>query len=71
MYERSVRDWQDMNDCFNITDEETRKDVFGDNSTPLRKIFKEICYVSRVTVDEAELYLNYLENRIDDIEEVV
>jgi hypothetical protein len=38
---------------------------------PLRVCFEEICYTNKITDDEVKLYLHLLEDRIEDIENII
>lgn len=76
MYEKCLRELKDANKCFNITDEASRDIVLTpkakkEKKDELRVIFEEICFVARVKDDEVISYLDFLDERVIKIENVI
>ena len=75
-YKRAQMDFQEIQKFFNINDN-TREVVLKPiiskfvKKDKLRICFEEICYTNRITEYEVKTYLRLMEERIDDIEEVI
>ena len=76
VYERSLKDIEEWNKLFNITDE--NRDIVlnkyeGDylKKPKLREVFEEICYTTQLTDEQVKNYFLILEKRIDDIRIVI
>ena len=76
IYEKVLWELKDTNKCFNITDEQSKDQVLtkplkGEKRCDLRIIFEEICFVSKTQPEDVIKYLEYLEDRVDQVENVI
>lgn len=70
-YERSIRELQDFRRIF-YWNKEIGYEIFSpDSKHPMRTIFKEVCYINRITQDEVVKYQFILMKRICDIEDTI
>jgi hypothetical protein len=75
-YKRAKKDIEESWKFFNITEDNYKTIITPVISKyakkdPLRITFEEICYVNKITDEDVKQYLYYLEQRIDEIEEII
>jgi RecB family endonuclease NucS len=75
-YKRAKKDFAEINLFFNLN-ENNAKIVLTPllsrfaKKDQLRITFEEICYTNKITDDDVKSYLSLLEDRIEDIEDVI
>jgi hypothetical protein len=72
-YERAKKELADFRDVFNLEPNETIGPELLDpeSQNPMRTVFQEICFMSRITSDQVEKYQKFLIQRIRDIEDAI